>query len=665
MIQPLKINKKVDNDAKLAQIIKENIPASEFMSADEVNSMVGKINEMVPAINVSNGGFQGVLEINEKRVDSGFYIPTESGTFINAGNVVVDLSQGINFVTYDGDKWAVAMVPIVADGKVEEGNNGFVSGGEVYKSIPIIETNDLLDENYIKRNYAVKTDGEVFHIGYNGGCYSIVDQPLGKGKEFKLLLKYTSNDKYFFLVNDKGEVDKRTNLNKTENVFKTTDDFYKLRAYVKMLDTQEPEKDWLEYMKLFIISDEKEFVHSLNGVEVAAKGIGVIEETNNFAVSGATVALEAMLNSKLEFITDFEKTNYNQYIAKDTALGSGGLVISSNAQGYDIVKYMPIPTGITKANISGVIGVEPNRTKIISEYDVNLKPIKNVNQKNGDNIITFDSYSRFISFTLKTPTEESHNVSLYFDSKLSGIKAYNKIPFTLDQRKVIYKRGISLGDSITWYDGKPFNSSNNSVGEIAKGYQSYVRDYFGCEYLNAGKSGQDITQIISTVKSYDYKDFDFATLTSMANDARKDIPIGELKDVGSVFDITTYYGALQESVEFILKSNPEITLILLTGVKGWFNENGTSDVPSLDNKDIPIKYVEAIKKIASLYSLPVVDWYNESGINKINRPFYIGDKEELPYYLHPNNKGYKKMASLLISKMLNVRNEEKSPPTTK
>lgn len=135
MIQPLKINKKVDNDAKLAQIIKENIPASEFMSADEVNSMVGKINEMVPAINVSNGGFQGVLGINEKRVDSGFYIPTESGIFINAGNVVVDLSQGINFVTYDGDKWDVAVVPIMADGKVEEGNAGFVSGGEVFSAL--------------------------------------------------------------------------------------------------------------------------------------------------------------------------------------------------------------------------------------------------------------------------------------------------------------------------------------------------------------------------------------------------------------------------------------------------------------------------------------------------------------------------------------------------
>lgn len=132
MIQPLKINKKIDNDAKIASIIRENIPTTEYMSADEVNSMVAKINEMVPAINVSNGGFQGTLAINEKRVDSGFYIPTESGTFINADNVQVDLSQGVNFVTYDGDKWDVAVVPLLADGKVEEGNAGFVSGGEVF-----------------------------------------------------------------------------------------------------------------------------------------------------------------------------------------------------------------------------------------------------------------------------------------------------------------------------------------------------------------------------------------------------------------------------------------------------------------------------------------------------------------------------------------------------
>ncbi|HEY4543616.1 MAG TPA: hypothetical protein VIG40_03135 [Tissierellaceae bacterium] len=131
MIQPLKIVRKEDNDAKIAQIIKENIPANQVTSADDINAMVAKINEIVPAINVSNGGFQGQLAINEKRVDSGFYIPTESGTFINADNVVVDLSQGINFVTYDGDKWDVAVVPIVADGKVEEGNVGFVNGNSV------------------------------------------------------------------------------------------------------------------------------------------------------------------------------------------------------------------------------------------------------------------------------------------------------------------------------------------------------------------------------------------------------------------------------------------------------------------------------------------------------------------------------------------------------
>ncbi|MCS4239509.1 hypothetical protein M2306_002050 [Myroides gitamensis] len=166
MLQPLKINKKIDNDAKLAQIIKENIPTTEFILADEVNAIVGKINEMVPVINVSNGGFQGTLSINEKRVDSGFYIPTESGIFINADNVVVDLGQGVNFVTYDGNKWEVAVVPITTSGKIEKGDTGFVSGGEVYNNIQNFKENEEFDYAVIDQNqkllFGVRKDGSLF-----------------------------------------------------------------------------------------------------------------------------------------------------------------------------------------------------------------------------------------------------------------------------------------------------------------------------------------------------------------------------------------------------------------------------------------------------------------------------------------------------------------------
>ncbi|AJA67306.1 GDSL-like Lipase/Acylhydrolase family [Myroides sp. A21] len=159
MIQPLKIQKKYDNDDKLAQIIRENIPANQFTSADDINAILAKINEMVPAINVSNGGFQGTLTINEKRVDSGFYIPQEDGVYINADNIVVDRGQGVNFVTYDGDKWEVAVVPLLADGQIEEGNMGFVSGGEIYSNITsniTRKSNNIVSaEGLIKYNSSV------------------------------------------------------------------------------------------------------------------------------------------------------------------------------------------------------------------------------------------------------------------------------------------------------------------------------------------------------------------------------------------------------------------------------------------------------------------------------------------------------------------------------
>ncbi|MDM1529036.1 SGNH/GDSL hydrolase family protein [Myroides odoratimimus] len=651
-IEKLNFEKKQDNPTRVSQIVKANLPSNQYSRSSEYNAIAEKINEMIPELNAGVSGYQGKIYPTDKKDAIGFYFAAESGTYPYAGNFTINIAEGINHLMFDGNKWDKMLTPIEAIGKVEEGNMGIVNGNEVFKNTPIIKTTNLLDKDYLKRNIAIKTDGGILEIGYDGGCYSIVDQPLEKGIEYKLILKHPSNSKYLFLVNDKSEVDGKIILLDNETVFKTTNEFYKLRSYVKMLDTQEPNDDWLNFLKITKISED--LITTINGYELLAKGVGSIDENNKNAPSGREIALETMLNSKLEYNTEFEEIDYQKYIEKDTALNSAGLIITINAKGYDIVKHMPIIPGVTKANIYGVKGVDGQRTKMICTYNQYFKVIRNINQTDGNNIISFTEDEKYICFTLKTPQEQDQSITLLYDTKHISIKSYNKIPFTLDQRKVIYKRGISLGDSITWYDGKPFNSSNNSAGVIAKGYQSYVRDYFGCEYLNAGKSGQDITQILSTVKSYNYKDFDFATLTSMANDARKGISLGELKEIGSVFDITTYYGALQESVEFILKSNPEITLFLLTGVKGWFNENGTSDVPSLDNKDIPIKYVEAIKQIASLYSLPVCDWYNESGINQINRPVYIGDKEELPYYLHPNNLGYEKMASLLISKMNSI-----------
>lgn len=214
-------------------------------------------------------------------------------------------------------------------------------------------------------------------------------------------------------------------------------------------------------------------------------------------------------------------------------------------------------------------------------------------------------------------------------------------------------KGASFGDSITWYDGHRFYSTHKSQFFKVIGYQEYLRQYFNCEIDNKGVPGWDITQILNVVKSYDkYNEIKFATLTSGANDARKGVPIGTIKEKGGDFDEKTFIGAFQSAIEHIIKSNNEIDLILITPLNGFFFESKTDQIPGPYNnlKYISEDYANSIKELASLYGLPVCDWYEKIDVSAND---ILGDKSNIAYKLHPNNKGFKLMGSELIKTISN------------
>lgn len=222
---------------------------------------------------------------------------------------------------------------------------------------------------------------------------------------------------------------------------------------------------------------------------------------------------------------------------------------------------------------------------------------------------------------------------------------------SLEVSKLFGKLLVTFGDSITWYDGKPFNASHIEEGIIVKGYQSYIREELGMIVQNQGLSGRTMPEIWNDVIStYPFgTTIDYVSITSGANDHRKGTPIGSILPIGSTFDTATFYGALQASIERILNVNNKTKIFLFTPIKGWYNEQGTSNVPNPTGIGIMSEiYSDAIKEVGKLYSVCVLDWYNESTINEITRPLLIGDKVGTPYYLHPTNLGYKRMAEVLI-----------------
>ena len=233
------------------------------------------------------------------------------------------------------------------------------------------------------------------------------------------------------------------------------------------------------------------------------------------------------------------------------------------------------------------------------------------------------------------------------------------------------KTCVTFGDSITWYDGNAYTWGKEHK-QIAKGFQSYMRDELGLRVINKGYSGQTMPQIMNNLKTFSaatYKSADYLTIMSGANDERRNTPLGTIAAKGSNFNTSTYIGALQSGIEYVLAANPDIKIVLFTPIVGWiyadgdFGADGRQEGYAYDyDKDnqptvdgiITEKWANAVKEVAELYGLTVCDLYNDCEIQYeiADREAYMNDPEPPTnklYSLHPNTAGYRKMADTIIA----------------
>ena len=193
------------------------------------------------------------------------------------------------------------------------------------------------------------------------------------------------------------------------------------------------------------------------------------------------------------------------------------------------------------------------------------------------------------------------------------------------------KNWVTLGDSISATG--VFQSIMNK--EIAFG------DIQNKAYSGGSMTGPDASSTTVIGKSIDYACVDIVTIFAGTNDFKLNRALGA---IGSVFDTTfdtnTFYGAYRSLLDYIIASNPNTRIYLWTPLH---RDNAGYTIESTNTAGYKlIDYVEAIRKIAVMYSLPVLDLYNNSGINTKNLSAYTNDG------LHPNDKGYERIAELAI-----------------
>ena len=186
----------------------------------------------------------------------------------------------------------------------------------------------------------------------------------------------------------------------------------------------------------------------------------------------------------------------------------------------------------------------------------------------------------------------------------------------------------SLGDSITYYNR----------------YQPIVMANLGITALNNyGVGGTCIT-------ATDSSDGEAICVRGMAMDNTADLItiLGGINDyytlggkpLGVLGDNTkyTFYGALKVMIEGIVTNNPTARIAFFTPLQCVDSVLGFSQ-NSLGFK--LIDYVNAIKQVCELKSIPVLDLYGGCGINQQNGTTFIGDG------VHPNTLGWARMAKYI------------------
>ncbi len=201
------------------------------------------------------------------------------------------------------------------------------------------------------------------------------------------------------------------------------------------------------------------------------------------------------------------------------------------------------------------------------------------------------------------------------------------------------KKIACLGDSIT-----------EGIEDVTFNYVHYLAEMSGAEVLNFGVSATRIATRLIPYEIESWNDsflnradrmtgeYDIIIIFGGTNDYARQNPT-PLGDISST-DEHTFYGALKILYDKIIKAHPETTVVAVTPIhRAKEKDYGLEGLQLLD-------YVNAVKEVASWYSIPVIDLWNTAGIQAQN-------KEVMDVYLrdglHPTQKGAKRIADRIYS----------------
>lgn len=234
------------------------------------------------------------------------------------------------------------------------------------------------------------------------------------------------------------------------------------------------------------------------------------------------------------------------------------------------------------------------------------------------------------------------------------------------------KKVAFLGDSMT----DPKNKS------AKKHYWDYLKSLMGIEPHVFAKSGfrwDGIFRKAEELRDNMGDSIDVIVIWAGTNDYNHSVPLGDFykEQMDSVvfngnmeyrkhrtFEMTdsTFTGNINRVMSYLKHYYPEKQIVIMTPIhRGYarFNDKNIQPDENYANaQGLYIEdYIDVLRKAASLWAVPLIDLYSESGLYPIEdnhvRYFHLGDTDRL----HPNDKGHYRIARTIQAKLTSL------PPT--
>lgn len=235
------------------------------------------------------------------------------------------------------------------------------------------------------------------------------------------------------------------------------------------------------------------------------------------------------------------------------------------------------------------------------------------------------------------------NVRLYYGSKYDGTTITDFVRFISDlalrvDNSIQYKKLLSIGDSLSnicpW---QPYVQKILDIPSMTK--------VGGVGYTVADVSSNSIYDSVHALSAD--ANVDLVVFWGGTNDYGEGVTIGDFDAQldTSTRDVTTFYGAYMDCVEYLLGLYPDKRIVLVgTTIRSSGGDDG-KDVDARTHANSAgktlIDYVDAAKKVAEWYGLPFIDLLRTAGISmkNIDEYLYIQGTSANQYYLHLNDWG--------------------------